>query len=79
LRNHAPTLDTESGGEWVVGGDPVEGVGGVDALFAGFIEEGADSGEFVGGVDSVAEWVGGGDGGAGGAGSLVEWVEVVSG
>ena len=48
-------------------------------MFAGFVEEGSDLGEFVGGVDAVAQWVVGGDGGAGGAGSLVEWVEVASG
>src|SRR4029079_12791312 len=67
------------GGEWVVGGDPMEGVGGVDALFSGFVEEGSDGGEFVGWVDAVAQGVGGGDGGAGCAGLLVAGVEVSSG
>ena len=48
-------------------------------MFAGFLEECSDGGEFVGWVDAVVQWVGGGDGGAGGAGSLVAGVEVVSG
>ena len=48
-------------------------------MFAGFVEECADGGEFVGGVDSVMQRVGGGDCGAGGAGSLVPGVEMVSG
>ena len=57
----------------------MDGVGGVDAVFAGFVEHGSDAGEFVGGVDAVAQRVGGGDGDAGGAGALVAGVEVLAG
>lgn len=54
-----------SGGDRVVGGQPVDDVCRVDALLSGFVEQRADARQFVGGVDAIAQRIGAGDSGAG--------------